>query len=109
VYKSNKPTTITTISASQPHASDNENIQQQQTFMTNAQVPVVAADVTQVATTKSSQSIPSTNIHSTTTVEKEMPSDTSATDTSTEEDEDDEYRKIQKVIMTTLNQILNIE
>lgn len=113
VYKSNKPAVITTSVANQSHTSDNE---QQTMFMTNVQVPVVTQDVaaqmttssTYDATTKLQQPISSTDTHSTTMTDKELQSDTSATDGSTEEDEDDEYRKIQKVTMIMVTLFLNI-
>jgi len=110
VYKSNKPAAITTVAASQTHTSDNEYLQQSQTpFTPNIQLSGVSADVVaQVATTKLPQSIPSSNTYATMATDKELPSDASATDCSTEEDEDDEYRKIQKVTTTMVSLFLNI-
>lgn len=110
VYKSNKPAATTTVAASQTHTSDNEYLQQPQTpFTTNIQLSGVSADVVaQVATTKLPQPIPLSNTYSTMAADKELPSDTSATDCSTEEDEDDEYIKIQKVTTTMVGLFLNI-
>lgn len=104
VYKSNKPATNT----SQQHTGD-EHLQQQQTLSSSfVQVPemvkddvppVVITSSTHTTTITSEPILSETVAPSKKTTDNELSLDTSVTDGSSEEvDEDDEYKKIQKVI-----------
>lgn len=109
VYKSSKP--ASTITANQQQHIGDEELQSQE--QVTSQVSIT--DVTSVVTTPSinaSETIssqPLKDITSTSeTATDKVLGDTSTTDGSNgyEEEEDDEYRKIQKVTFTTLTYLL---
>lgn len=116
VYKSSKPaSTITPTTNQQQHVGGEEHQSQEQ--MTSI-TQVSTTDVTSVVTTlqhasETISSQPLKDIHSTSTTTSatdtnKLLGDTSITDGGNgyEEDEDDEYRKIQKVPITTVVSIL---
>lgn len=108
VYKSNKPTTATVAAGNQPHHGVNDEHQHQQQTLSSAtnQVHTTSENVTPVrdtlltAATTSSQPKESIVTDSTTTVPPIKENGNSSTTNDGEdgeiEDEDDEYKKIQK-------------